>query len=240
MDEVWYFVLGGPRIFVWADPRRRETRRFGSVGLGRMRGKKGGQCRVVVWMLTTLVWAWWCVEQSETFGLGKTTTHPNDRVPPIKNSVNNVDSNHDHGNSENNANTFTLLLVRHGNSVWNGGQPGTQETFTGWTDVALSDVGVEEAKAMGTQVASLYPPKRGTIDACFTSVLGRATMTAHYCLWGFAEQDWRTEPRQYVSDYRLNERHYGALQGLVKDHIENGNRNTNNHNNNNNNGDDDD
>jgi len=112
----------------------------------------------------------------------------------------------------------TLLLCRHGNSIWNGGVPGSHETFTGWTDVPLSQRGIEEAKRTGKQVASYDYG----IDACFTSILGRAQLTAHYCLSGFSQKDHRMEPRLYVSDYRLNERHYGALQGYRKIEVENG------------------
>ena len=59
------------------------------------------------------------------------------------------------------------------------------------------------------------------IDACFTSILGRAKETAHHCLWAFSEQPLATQPKKYVSDYRLNERHYGSLQGFVKCDVEN-------------------
>jgi len=112
----------------------------------------------------------------------------------------------------------TLLLCRHGDSIWNGGQPGTQETFTGWTDVPLSQKGITEARNTAEELA-LY--SHG-IDACFTSILGRAKETAHYCCWAFAEKPFFTEPKKYVSDYRLNERHYGALQGYIKSHVEQG------------------
>lgn len=111
----------------------------------------------------------------------------------------------------------TLLLCRHGDSIWNGGQPGTQETFTGWTDVPLSQKGIAEARNTATELALLYPHG---IDACFTSILGRARETAHYCHWAFDEKP--QSPRRYISDYRLNERHYGALQGYVKAHVEQG------------------
>ncbi|KAL3912412.1 MAG: hypothetical protein SGARI_001170, partial [Bacillariaceae sp.] len=77
---------------------------------------------------------------------------------------------------------------------------------------------IEEAKTTGRQVANY---KFG-IDACFTSNLQRAQLTAHYCLWAFAESSPDLGPRQYVMDYRLNERHYGALQGFVKADVEAG------------------
>lgn len=113
----------------------------------------------------------------------------------------------------------TLLLCRHGDSIWNGGSPGSQETFTGWTDVPLSSKGVTEAKNTARELASSY--SHG-IDACFTSILTRARETAHYCCWAFAEKSFWMEPQRYVSDYRLNERHYGALQGYVKEEVERG------------------
>lgn len=112
----------------------------------------------------------------------------------------------------------TLLLCRHGNSIWNGGQPGTQETFTGWTDVPLSQKGIVEARNTAAELA-LYSYG---IDACFTSILGRARETAHCCCWALAEKPQSVLPMRYVSDYRLNERHYGALQGYVKSHVEQG------------------
>ena len=112
----------------------------------------------------------------------------------------------------------TLLLCRHGDSIWNGGQPGTKETFTGWTDVPLSQKGIKEASNTGKELSSYTYG----IDACFTSILGRAKETAHHCLWAFAEQPVFTQPQKYASDYRLNERHYGALQGYVKHEVENG------------------
>lgn len=112
----------------------------------------------------------------------------------------------------------TLLLCRHGDSIWNGGQPGTQETFTGWTDVPLSQKGIIEASRTGKELSSYSYG----IDACFTSILGRAKVTAHHCMWAFSEQPYFTHPQKYVCDYRLNERHYGALQGYVKHEVENG------------------
>jgi bisphosphoglycerate-dependent phosphoglycerate mutase family 1 len=126
---------------------------------------------------------------------------------------------HDSNTDINNNNpVHTLLLCRHGDSIWNGGQPGTQETFTGWTDVPLSQKGMKEASNTGKEVSSYSYG----IDACFTSTLGRAKETAHHCLWAFSEQPYFTHPQKYVSDYRLNERHYGALQGYVKHEVENG------------------
>ncbi|KAG7364950.1 phosphoglyceromutase [Nitzschia inconspicua] len=126
---------------------------------------------------------------------------------------------------------YTLLLCRHGDSIFNGGEPGTRETFTGWMDVPLSQKGIREAKETGRQVAKYDL----TLDACFTSTLQRAQLTAHYCLWAVSEQQQqqllqqpqtalgpRTLSSSYVQDYRLNERHYGALQGYVKADVEAG------------------
>ena len=95
-----------------------------------------------------------------------------------------------------------LLLVRHGQSIWN-----LENLFTGWTDVDLSAQGVEEARRAGEEIA-----RAGVLpDLVFTSVLKRAIRTewlileALDLLWLQVERDWR-----------LNERHYGALQGLNK------------------------
>lgn len=113
----------------------------------------------------------------------------------------------------------TLLLCRHGNSIWNGGQPGTAEKFTGWTDVPLSELGVREAKNTAVELA--FYSQGFNIDACFTSVLKRAKETSHYCCWGFGDQ-YAAGPQRYVSDWRLNERHYGNLQGFEKKLVEDG------------------
>eukprot|EP00970_Alexandrium_tamarense_P006539 scaffold1112_cov195-Alexandrium_tamarense.AAC.26 len=136
----------------------------------------------------------------------------------------------------------TLILTRHGDSIWNGKYPGCRETFTGWTDVPLSPIGEQEAIRTGqllTQHTSGV-----VIDALFTSTLSRAKMTAHHCWWAYydrLEQQYSQQkkyqyynqpnqrknnqqidqvPRQYLIDHRLNERHYGALQGLVKSDAE--------------------
>ena len=82
----------------------------------------------------------------------------------------------------------------------------------------LSQKGIAEAQATGRQVAQF---ERG-IDVCCTSILQRAQLTAHYCMWAFAEKPNVMSPRTYIQDYRLNERHYGALQGLVKEDVEQG------------------
>lgn len=98
--------------------------------------------------------------------------------------------------------TGKLILVRHGQSVWN-----LENLFTGWTDVDLTEQGRAEAKQAGAEIrrAGL------SIDLAFTSVLKRAIRTLWHILdetdrmWVPVERSWR-----------LNERHYGALQGLDK------------------------
>ena len=97
---------------------------------------------------------------------------------------------------------ITLVLVRHGESTWN-----KENRFTGWTDVDLTDRGREEAKAAG----QLLKAGGYTFDFAFTSVLKRAIRT----LWiAMDELDLLWVP--VTKDWRLNERHYGALQGLNK------------------------
>ena len=94
-----------------------------------------------------------------------------------------------------------LILVRHGQSVWNA-----SNRFTGWTDVGLSEQGVEEAKDAGRQLSEIQ------IDVVHTSDLVRAQRTAEIIMrHNEASED---VPTKY--DWRLNERHYGALQGLNK------------------------
>lgn len=95
-----------------------------------------------------------------------------------------------------------LVLLRHGESVWN-----RENRFTGWTDVDLSDQGRDEARAAGVSLR-----ERGlTFDIAFTSVLKRAIRT----LWmALDEMDLMWIP--VVRSWRLNERHYGSLQGLNK------------------------
>ena len=96
-----------------------------------------------------------------------------------------------------------LVIVRHGESVWN-----LENKFTGWTDVSLSPKGEKEAKSAGI----LLKEKGYTFDEAFTSVLKRANDTLYYILDALKERDI---PIHY--NYKLNERHYGALQGLNKD-----------------------
>jgi len=98
--------------------------------------------------------------------------------------------------------SYQLILLRHGNSVWN-----QQNLFTGWVDVELSDQGRAEAKRAGELLAEsgLFP------KILFTSRLKRAIHTAEIAL-SEADLSWL----DVVRDWRLNERHYGALQGKDK------------------------
>jgi 2,3-bisphosphoglycerate-dependent phosphoglycerate mutase len=95
-----------------------------------------------------------------------------------------------------------LVLLRHGESIWN-----KENLFTGWTDVDLSDQGKVEAR----QAGELLKAEGYTFDVAFTSVLKRAIRT----LWiALDELDLMWIPVEH--SWRLNERHYGALQGLNK------------------------
>ena len=94
-----------------------------------------------------------------------------------------------------------LILVRHGQSVWNA-----SNRFTGWTDVGLSEQGVEEAEDAGRQLSDIR------IDIVHTSDLVRAQRTAEIIMQH--NEASKDVPTKY--DWRLNERHYGALQGLNK------------------------
>ena len=95
-----------------------------------------------------------------------------------------------------------LILIRHGQSVWNA-----SNRFTGWTDVDLSEKGVVEAEEAGRQLSG------NRIDVVHTSDLIRAQRTAKIVMQ-HNESSGDNVPTQY--DWRLNERHYGALQGLNK------------------------
>ena len=95
-----------------------------------------------------------------------------------------------------------LVLLRHGESEWN-----KLNLFPGWTDVELSETGVQEAKNAG----QLLKKEGYDFDLCFTSYLKRAIHTLNNCL---AEMDREWLP--VVKAWQLNERHYGALQGLNK------------------------
>lgn len=96
-----------------------------------------------------------------------------------------------------------LVLVRHGQSVWN-----LENRFTGWTDVELSNNGIKEAKEAG----KLLKENEFTFDVAYTSVLKRANETLNIILKELGEENI---PIHY--SWKLNERHYGALQGLNKD-----------------------
>lgn len=96
-----------------------------------------------------------------------------------------------------------LVLVRHGQSVWN-----LENKFTGWTDVELSKQGILEAKEAG----KILKEKGFRFDLAFTSVLKRAEDTLGYIL-----KEMREENIEIRISWKLNERHYGALQGLNKD-----------------------
>ncbi|MCI1979556.1 MAG: phosphoglyceromutase [Bifidobacteriaceae bacterium] len=101
--------------------------------------------------------------------------------------------------------TYKLILLRHGQSAWN-----KTNQFTGWVDVPLTDKGVEEAKHGG----ELLKEKNILPDIVFTSLLRRAINTANYAL-DAADRLWIPVKRSW----RLNERHYGALQGKNKTEI---------------------
>jgi len=97
---------------------------------------------------------------------------------------------------------YKLVLLRHGESVWN-----KENRFTGWTDVDLSEKGVKEA----IEAANLLKKEELTFDIAFTSVLKKATRTLEIIL---KEMGFKNIPVK--KSWRLNERHYGALQGLNK------------------------
>ncbi len=95
-----------------------------------------------------------------------------------------------------------LVLIRHGESTWN-----LENRFTGWTDVPLTDTGVAQARQAGRLLAEAGYE----FDVAYTSVLKRAVWTLWHAL-DTLERTWLP----VVHDWRLNERHYGALQGLNK------------------------
>ena len=98
----------------------------------------------------------------------------------------------------------TMILLRHGQSVWNAAN-----IFTGWTDVDLSEVGVTEAAKAGNELAEI------SIDVIHTSGLIRAQRTAEIVM----EHNRVSNDVPTHQDIRLNERHYGDLQGLNKDDV---------------------
>jgi 2,3-bisphosphoglycerate-dependent phosphoglycerate mutase len=97
---------------------------------------------------------------------------------------------------------YKIVLIRHGESTWN-----LENRFTGWTDVDLTDTGVAQAKNAG----KLLKAEGYEFDVAYTSMLKRATRT----LWHALDEMDRTW-LPVVHSWRLNERHYGALQGLNK------------------------
>ena len=96
-----------------------------------------------------------------------------------------------------------LVIVRHGQSIWN-----LENKFTGWTDVDLSENGIKEAKEAGKILKS----NNYKFDIAYTSLLKRAQDTLKYILEELDETNIEIK-----ESYKLNERHYGALQGLNKD-----------------------
>lgn len=96
-----------------------------------------------------------------------------------------------------------LVLVRHGQSMWN-----LENKFTGWTDVELSQQGIAEAKEAGRVLKRLG----FRFDLAYTSVLKRAEDTLDYIL-----KEMEQEDIEIKRSWKLNERHYGALQGLNKE-----------------------
>lgn len=96
-----------------------------------------------------------------------------------------------------------LILVRHGESIWN-----KENKFTGWTDVALSKNGIEEAKNAG----KILKKNGFSFDLAYSSVLKRAEDTLDIILKALNEENIEIK-----KSWKLNERHYGALQGLNKD-----------------------
>lgn len=95
-----------------------------------------------------------------------------------------------------------LVLIRHGESAWN-----LENRFTGWTDVGLTPTGIEQAQKAG----QVLKAQGFDFDIAYTSVLKRAIWTLWHCLDGM-ERTWLP----VLKHWRLNERHYGALQGLNK------------------------
>lgn len=97
---------------------------------------------------------------------------------------------------------YTLVLMRHGESIWN-----QLDKFTGWTDVELSAKGIQEAKVAGLALVQ----NNLEFDIAYTSVLSRAVNTLQYVL-GESHMTWIP----VIKDWHLNERHYGGLQGKNK------------------------
>jgi len=97
---------------------------------------------------------------------------------------------------------YKLILLRHGESQWN-----LENKFTGWTDVDLSENGIVEAKNAGI----LLKENNYLFDLVYSSFLKRANLTMDICL-----NEMNCSNIEAIYDWRLNERHYGALQGLNK------------------------
>ena len=95
----------------------------------------------------------------------------------------------------------TLVLIRHGQSLWNA-----ENKFTGWTDIGLSEKGIEEAEEAGKKL------KNVPFDVVHTSALIRAQKTAEIII----KKNKKSKKIPVYKDKRLNERHYGSLQGLNK------------------------
>ena len=95
-----------------------------------------------------------------------------------------------------------IVLLRHGQSTWN-----RENRFTGWTDVPLTKLGIKEAKKAG----QIMKEKGFTFDVVFTSVLKRAIDTTNIVI-----KKMGLRKIKVYKSWRLNERHYGALQGLNK------------------------
>ena len=95
----------------------------------------------------------------------------------------------------------TLVLIRHGQSLWNA-----ENKFTGWTDIGLSEKGIKEAQDAGKKLEDVE------FDVVHTSALIRAQKTAEIII----ENNKKSESIPVYKDKTLNERHYGSLQGLNK------------------------
>ena len=95
----------------------------------------------------------------------------------------------------------TLVLIRHGQSLWNA-----ENKFTGWTDIGLSEKGIEEAEEAGKKLENV------PFDVVHTSALIRAQKTAEIII----RNNKKSKKIPVYKDKRLNERHYGSLQGLNK------------------------
>ena len=95
----------------------------------------------------------------------------------------------------------TLVLIRHGQSIWNA-----ENKFTGWTDIGLSEKGIEEAEEAGKKLENV------PFDVVHTSALIRAQKTAEIII----KKNKKSKKIPVYKDKRLNERHYGSLQGLNK------------------------